>query len=149
MTVATSTGVVAWSDTDASGRYHYTAAYRWAENAEHALYRSVDAAIDVGRFPRRATSALYEQPLVAGDPYAVELEVDRVGNTSISYAWTVTGPTGVAARGNHSVVHVDGSGVPTSIPDALRHRLAPHNDVSPMTAAEGQQGTHVAMAAEV
>ncbi|MDN5796421.1 MAG: hypothetical protein L0H79_11805 [Intrasporangium sp.] len=123
MTVATLTGVVAWSDTDASGRYHYTAAYRWAENAEHALYRSVDPQIDIGRFPRRATSAVYEQPLAAGDEYTVELDVERVGTSSIAYAWTVSGATGVCVRGKHTVVHVDQQGMAARLPDAIRAQL--------------------------
>ena len=130
MTVARAAGVVAWSDTDASGRYHYTAAYRWAENAEHALYRSLDPGIDIGRFPRRMTSATYEQPLAAGDEFAVELAAERVGNSSISYAWTVSGIRGVCARGAHTVVHLDEHGVPARIPDALRQRLGaatPHS----------------------
>ena len=123
MSVATFSGVVAWSETDASGRYHYTAAYRWAENAEHGLYRSVDPRIDVSRFPRRATSAIYEQALAAGDEFTVELEAERVGNSSIAYAWTVSGSTGVCVRGKHTVVHVDEQGVPANVPDVIRARL--------------------------
>lgn len=123
MTTARATGVVAWSDTDASGHYHFTAAYRWAENAEHGLYRSVDPQIDVGRFPRRATSAVYEQPLAAGDEYTLDLDVERVGNSSITYTWTVSGPAGVCVRGTHTVVHVDEQGTPRSVPEALRAQL--------------------------
>jgi acyl-CoA thioester hydrolase len=123
MTEASASGVVAWSDTDASGRYHHTAAYRWAENAEHGLYRSVDPQIDVGRFPRRATSAVYEQALAAGDEYLVELAAERVGNSSITYTWTVSGPAGVCVRGEHTVVHVDEQGAPARVPDAIRAQL--------------------------
>jgi hypothetical protein len=44
---------VAWVDTDAAGRIHFTAAFRWAEMAETALLRSLGllddwAAVHVG-----------------------------------------------------------------------------------------------------
>lgn len=123
MTVYLITGVVAWSDTDASGRYHHAVPYVWAENAEHALYRSVIPSIDIGRFPRRMTSASYESPLVAGDEYTVELDVEHIGNSSIAYTWVVCGPVGVCVRGKHTVVHVDRTGSPAPVPDALRERL--------------------------
>ncbi|MBU6529588.1 acyl-CoA thioesterase [Streptomyces mayonensis] len=125
MSVYTASGIVAWSDTDASGRYHYTAAYRWAENTEHALYREVIPDIDIGRFPRRATAASYHQPLMAGAEYTVSLEVEHVGNSSITYTWDVIGPNGVCVRGEHSVVHVGADGRPATVPQTLRERLAP------------------------
>ncbi|MEU6523920.1 thioesterase family protein [Streptomyces sp. NPDC046924] len=125
MSVHSTSGVVAFSDTDASGRFHHTAAYRWAENTEHAFYRSVLPDVDIGRFPRRSTSATYERPLTAGDAYTVNLELDRIGNSSITYTWTVTGPAGVCVRGAHAVVHVDATGRPAPVPGALRDHLAP------------------------
>lgn len=124
MSAFTTRGVVAWADTDASGHYHYTAAYRWAENTEHALYRSVIPDIDISRFPRRATAATYDKPLAAGDEYTVELDAERVGTTSITYAWRVLGPDGCCVQGSHTVVHLDTAGRPAAIPDALRERLA-------------------------
>ncbi|MFI8092141.1 acyl-CoA thioesterase [Streptomyces sp. NPDC086080] len=130
MSVHSMSGVVAFSDTDASGRFHFTAAYRWAENTEHAFHRSVLPGIDIGRFPRRATSATYERPLTAGDTYTVDLGLDRIGNSSITYAWTVTGPAGVCVRGEHTVVHVDADGRPAPVPGALRERLAPATGVA-------------------
>ncbi|MFG3289097.1 acyl-CoA thioesterase [Streptomyces sp. NPDC048179] len=124
MNVHSTSGLVAWSDTDASGRFHHTAAYRWAENTEHAFYRSVMPDIDIGRFPRRATAAAYERPLRAGDSYTVRLDVEHVGNTSIAYTWTVVGPSGVCVHGEHTIVHVDAEGRPAPVPAPLRERLA-------------------------
>ena len=125
MTVATGRGVVAWADTDASGRFHHTAAHRWAENAEHAMYRTVLTGVDIGRFPRRATEASYVQPLLAGDEYTVELDVERVGTTSVTYGWRVLGPAGTSVTGRHTVVHVDDSGRPAPLPPALTDHLRP------------------------
>ncbi|MBH0121927.1 hypothetical protein I0Q12_21390, partial [Rhodococcus sp. CX] len=45
MSVYRSRGVVRFSETDASGRFHYTAALKWAENAEHELYRAAGVPI--------------------------------------------------------------------------------------------------------
>lgn len=117
-------GTVAFSDTDASGRYHFTAPLRWAENAEHAFYRAADTGTIVGGLPRRAVSVSYSRPLEAGDEYTVELSAESVGRTSISYFWRVLGPGGPCAEGTHTVVHVDESGRPAPVPDGLRTALA-------------------------
>ncbi|MFI6705498.1 acyl-CoA thioesterase [Nonomuraea sp. NPDC050478] len=74
----------------------------------------------VTRFPRRAVSASFERPLADGDEYIVELEVEKLGNTSITYAWRVLKAELVDSDGAHTVIHVDGSGEPTPLPDALR-----------------------------
>lgn len=79
MTVHRVRGVVAFHETDASGRYHYTNAFKWVENAEHALYRSIG--VPAARFPRRAVQAVFDRPLMEGDEYAVELEVEKLGTT--------------------------------------------------------------------
>ena len=39
MVEQTESSRVAWVDTDAGGRIHFTAAFRWAEQAETALMR--------------------------------------------------------------------------------------------------------------
>ncbi|MEV5411093.1 thioesterase family protein [Thermopolyspora sp. NPDC052614] len=111
-------GVVAFHETDASGRYHYTNALKWVENVEHALYRSVG--VRAATFPRRAVAASFERSFVDGDEYEVELEVEKVGNTSITYVWRILKGEHVAVNGSHTVVHIDGSGRPTPLPDALR-----------------------------
>src|SRR5207247_3063539 len=50
---------VAWIDTDAGGRIHFTAAFRWAEAAETALLRSLGLLDGWGDYPRRAVEAEY------------------------------------------------------------------------------------------
>ncbi|WP_068160244.1 acyl-CoA thioesterase [Rhodococcus phenolicus] len=121
MTVHRSRGVVAFSETDASGRFHYTSALKWAENAEHELYRA--AGLPIVGFPRRAVSATFERPFVDGDEYVVELAVKRLGNSSISYTWRILDGDAVAVTGAHTVVHLDGSGQPAPVPQALKDVL--------------------------
>ncbi|WP_323101306.1 thioesterase family protein [Intrasporangium sp. YIM S08009] len=119
-------GVVRFSETDASGRFHHTAALTWAENAEHELYRAAGLAVEA--FPRRAVSATFERPLEHGDAYVVELAVAKVGTSSITWTWRVLHDGSVAVTGAHSVVHVDPAGRPTPVPGQLRRVLETHLD---------------------
>ena len=51
---------VAWVDTDAGGRIHFTAAFRWAELAETALIRRLGLIDETwGDYPRRKVEAEY------------------------------------------------------------------------------------------
>lgn len=120
-----SQGTVAWVDTDASGRIHFTAPFRWVEAVEHALYRETDPGIEVGSFPRLTVGSTYRRPLAAGDAFDVELTAERVGNSSISYAWTILHDGELAIEGHHTVVHVGPDGKPATVPVALRNRLTP------------------------
>lgn len=116
-----SAGVVRFSETDASGRFHYTNALMWAENTEHEIYRA--AGVPVVDFPRRTVAATFERGLVAGEQYDVELHVERLGTTSITYAWRILTGGQVAVTGSHTVVHIDGSGRPAPVPEILRPAL--------------------------
>ncbi|GGM72310.1 hypothetical protein GCM10010106_18280 [Thermopolyspora flexuosa] len=129
MTVYRVRGTVAFHETDASGRYHYTNAFKWVEVAEHALYR--EAGVQVVDLPRRAVQAVFDLPFEFGDEYVVELEVEKLGNTSITYAWRILKGEDVAVRGSYTVVHIDGSGKPTPVPDALRDVLADYVNPAP------------------
>ncbi len=114
-------GVVRFSETDASGRFHYAAALAWAENTEHEVYRA--AGVPVARFPRRTVSATFDRPLVDGDPYTVELDVHRVGTSSITYGWRIITGDVAAVTGSHTVVHVDEAGRAAPLPPVLRDSL--------------------------
>lgn len=116
-------GVTSFSETDASGRFHYTNALEWAENAEHEIYRAVGASVT--SFPRRAVSATFERPFVDGDEYVVELEVERLGNSSVGYAWRILSGDAAAVTGSHTVVHINEEGRPAPLPEAVRDALRP------------------------
>lgn len=119
-------GRVRWSETDASGRFHFANAFRWAENAEHDLCRSIRVDAPIGQMPRRAVSAGFLRPIVAGDDYEVELWVEALGRTSIGYGWRVTVAGAVAVEGRHTSVHLDEQGVPAPLDDPLRAGLTVH-----------------------
>src|SRR6266511_2351460 len=71
---------VAWIDTDAGGRIHFTAAFRWAEAAETALLRSLGLLDDWGDYPRRAVEAEYLAVLRFEDEFELELTAENVGD---------------------------------------------------------------------
>ncbi|MFK0113341.1 acyl-CoA thioesterase [Streptomyces sp. NPDC091217] len=110
--------LVQWSDTDASGRFHFTAPMKWVEDAEHRFYRDVH--LDPACFPRRAVQTSYVRPLGAGDHYDIDFEVDSLGRTSITYQWRIRAAAGICVEGSHVVVHVGPDGKPAPVPDTLR-----------------------------
>jgi YbgC/YbaW family acyl-CoA thioester hydrolase len=115
---------VAWVDTDAGGRIHFTAALRWAEAAETELMRRLALPRDQwGDYPRRKIEAEYLKVLGFDDEIEVRLRVDNVGRTSVTYAWTIAKDGEAHVKGRHTVVHVDDDGRPTPLDDTLRALL--------------------------
>ncbi len=115
---------VAWVDTDAGGRIHFTAAFRWAETAETELMRRLGVlGPEWGDFPRRKVEAEYLSVLRFDDEIEIRLRVENVGRTSITYAWTIAKDGDTHIKGRHTVVHVDGEGRPEPLADALRVAL--------------------------
>lgn len=123
----TASGNLAMVETDASGRFHYTAPYRWIEQVEHSFYRrEVTPALQLGSLPRREVHAVYDRSLRMGDPWTVEMTVERIGRTSITYAWRVTSEDELCVQGGHTVVYVDAEGWPARLPDQLVTALRVH-----------------------
>jgi acyl-CoA thioester hydrolase len=115
---------VAWVDTDAGGRIHFTAAFRWAEQAEVALLRRLGFMADRwGDYPRRKVEAEYLKVLRFEDEVEVRLRVDKVGRTSITYAWSICKEDEPYIKGRHTVVHVNADGQPEPLDDHVRSTL--------------------------
>ncbi|MET8976957.1 thioesterase family protein [Streptomyces sp. NPDC004539] len=115
---------VAWSDTDAGGRIHWSAVFRWAESAEHAWLRRLGASPDdTGSYPRRATEATYHHPLRFGQSFEVHLTTTHLGTSSVTFAWTITSDGLTCVTGRHTVVHVGPDGRPAAWPESLRKGL--------------------------
>jgi YbgC/YbaW family acyl-CoA thioester hydrolase len=115
---------VAWVDTDAGGRIHFTSAFRWAEEAETELMRRVGVVGgEWGNFPRRKVEAEYVKVLRFDDEIEVRLRVENVGRTSVTYAWAIAKNGEPHVKGRHTVVHVDADGRPAPLGDALRAAL--------------------------
>jgi len=115
---------VAWVDTDAGARIHFTAVFRWAEAAETELLRRLGLLKGRwGDYPRRKVEAEYLKVLRFDDEIEVRLRVEKVGRTSVTYAWSVAKDGEPHVKGRHTVVHVDGEGRPEPLDDGLRALL--------------------------
>ncbi|HZQ66819.1 MAG TPA: thioesterase family protein [Gaiellaceae bacterium] len=115
---------VAWVDTDAGGRIHFTAVFRWAELAETSLMRRLGFLDGTwGDYPRRRVEAEYLRVLRFEDEIEIRLRVENVGRTSVTYAWTIAKDGEAYVRGKHTVVHVNADGAPEPLPDAVRAEL--------------------------
>lgn len=115
---------VAWVDTDAGGRIHFAAAFRWAEAAETELMRRIGVITEAwGTFPRRKVEAEYMKALGFDDEIEVKLRVENVGRTSVTYAWTIAKDGEAYVKGRHTVVHVDAVGRPEPLGADLRAAL--------------------------
>jgi YbgC/YbaW family acyl-CoA thioester hydrolase len=115
---------VAWVDTDAGGRIHFTAVFRWAEATETSLYRRLGLLQrERSDFPRRHVEAEFRKALVFEDEVDVRLRVTRLGRTSITYGWEIAKDGEIAVEGRHTVVHVGRDGHPSPLSDEIRALL--------------------------
>jgi len=114
---------VLWVDTDAGGRIHFTAAFRWAEATELGLYRELGLIEYVPHLPRRHVEAEYRRVLVFEDEIDVTLSVAAVGTTSITFEWWIEHDGELAIEGRHTVVNVDEEGRAQPLDDTLRAAL--------------------------
>ena len=81
---------VEWFDTDASGHWHNTAAFRLVEVAETALLERIGLLQQIyGRLPRVHISADFKQLLRFRDLLDCHIQVARIGRTSITYDFQI------------------------------------------------------------
>lgn len=115
---------VAWVDTDAGGRIHFTAVFRWAEFAETGLRRSLGLMDDWGNYPRRRVEAEYHKVLRFEDEIEIRIRPERVGTTSVTYGWRILRGDELCVDGRHTVVHVGSEGMhAVPLPHQVRSRL--------------------------
>ncbi len=134
MSRASVTRVVDWCDTDAAGHYHHSAVIRWVEAAENELHTALGLPELYGAVPRVRYEVDYLDRLWFRDEVVTSLWVEKVGTSSLVYAFEVEGPRGPAARGRMVCVNVGsrsgqepGEGGPppaTPWPDRVRELLA-------------------------
>ena len=124
---------IEWPDTDASGHWHNTAAFRFIEVAETALLERLGLVQDVyGRLPRVHIEAEFTAPLRFRDMVDIQLSVADVGRTSITYRFEVRAGGRVAATGRAVAVLLDrAGGKPVEWPQELRRTLLTAGPQSP------------------
>ena len=117
---------VAWNETDAAGHNHFTAVFRWIEEAEHSLLRSMGAdTAMIARIPRVHIDVDYHDRLYFGEVIDVRVGVVRVGTSSCAFVFEVCKADGVRAiSGNYVIVHASGTASGAAPwPDGLRAKL--------------------------
>jgi acyl-CoA thioesterase FadM len=115
---------VAWVDTDAGGRIHFTAAFRWAEMAETGIRRKLGLVEGWGNYPRRKVEAEFLKVLVFEDEIEVRIRPERLGQTSITWEFEITRDGELCVRGSIVCVRVDDEGRPAPLTDKERAALA-------------------------
>lgn len=88
--------MVEFADTDMAGIMHFSAFFRFMESAEHALLRSLGLSVygmpdpDGGdaliSFPRVRATCDFHSPARCEDELDIEVSVQRLGKSSVTYA---------------------------------------------------------------
>jgi acyl-CoA thioesterase FadM len=115
---------IEWPDTDASGRWHNTAAFRLIEVAETALLERLGLLKDVyGRLPRVHISADFRRLLEFRDLLDCAISVSAVGDSSITYDFEIRHDQDVCVEAEIIAVYVDEDGRPQPWPQRYRELL--------------------------
>lgn len=116
---------VRWVDTDASGRIHFTAAFRYFEVAEFELLRSLGVPYGKSEadFPRVSVAATYKKPLTVDQLIEVRIWPDRVGERAVTYACEIYHEGELAVEGHVTAVAVGPDGKSRPLPEELRRAL--------------------------
>ncbi len=130
---------IEWPDTDASGNYHNTAAFRFIEVAETTLLERLGLLAEVyGRLPRAHLEADFRRPLVFRDLVDVRLRVAAVGRASITYEFEMTHDGEVAVEGKAlAVLLSEARGEPIPWPEEYRRLLLTSGPQPPETLTVG------------
>lgn len=102
---------VQFAETDMAGIVHFSMYFRYMEEAEHALWRSVGLQIAPpdGRigFPRVAASCDFKASLRFEEEFEVHVRIDAVGRRSIRYGFTLRRGEDILATGAMTSVSVE------------------------------------------
>lgn len=126
---------VRFSDTDISGRAHYSAMFRFMEAAEDEFLRSLGlpyAAVEKAKavsFPRVHVEAQFMVPLHYDEVVDMEVTVERVGETAFTLYFDASKDGKAVARGRVTAVCVSVETerpvlLPAEFADALRQAMA-------------------------
>jgi acyl-CoA thioesterase FadM len=114
---------IEWPDTDASGRWHNTAGFRFIEVAETALLERLGMLQDVyGRLPRVRIAADFKHGLSFRDVVDCEIQVRAVGTSSVRYFFELRSAGRVCMTAEVVAVLLGHDGHPDRWPD--EHRAA-------------------------
>jgi acyl-CoA thioester hydrolase len=99
---------VQFSETDLAGIAHFSAYFRFMEEAEHALWRaaglSIGAAEITGGWPRVAAAFEFKRPLRFEDKFEVTVSIAELTRRSIRYAFRITSGDSLVGTGTMTAV---------------------------------------------
>ena len=114
-------------DTDASGRIHYTAMFRYFESAEIELLRTVGITYDLRRsyaFPRVHVECDFMRAIAHDDLIEIEALLIRLGRSSVHFQFRTFKDAALAAKGAVTIACVDrDTQRAIAIPDDVRAKL--------------------------
>jgi YbgC/YbaW family acyl-CoA thioester hydrolase len=122
---------VQFHETDLAGIVHFSWYFKYMEEAEHALWRSVGMSIappnpEFG-FPRVNATCDFKAPLRFEDDVEVHIAVETIGRRSIRYACTLRRGADIVATGSMTSVCVtrdeNGHARSIDVPQSVRARL--------------------------
>ena len=99
------TRIVEFGDTDMAGIVHFANFFRFMEAAEHAFLRSLGLSvvmeIDGGKYglPRVSAACDYLRPARFGEELTIEVTIEKLGRSSVHYAFDFTREGEPIARG--------------------------------------------------
>src|SRR5262245_20123689 len=125
---------VEFCHTDAAGIAHFTALLEFMEQAEHELLRSrgLSVTMDHGgermSWPRVAVKCDFQSPVRFEDVLEINVQLARIGNTSVTYSFTFRCRGADVASGQITSVCCRLTGEqppePIAIPQWFREKLA-------------------------
>lgn len=128
--------VVEFHETDAAGLVHFSNYFRYAESAEHALFRAIEypmmekEASSFFGWPRVRAQAKFSAPLESGEQIRIELSITEIKDKAIDYEFKIyrSRDDVLAGKGNFSVMHVNIDEITremrsVKIPEVLRNKL--------------------------
>jgi YbgC/YbaW family acyl-CoA thioester hydrolase len=124
---------VQFYETDAAGIVHFSTYFRYMEEAEHELWRSVGLSVappdaEIG-WPRVNATFDYQRPLRFEDQFEVRVRIDALSKRTIRYACDITKDGDAIGSGSLTVVCVrkqpDGGMKSVEIPTEIVARLKP------------------------
>ena len=131
---------VQFHETDAAGIVHFSCFFRYMEEAEHALWRSVGLSVAAPDspfgWPRVAVSADFRHPLRFEDEVEIHLQIVAMTDRSLKYACQMALGSTVVATLSMTTVCVTRSGPgkimkAAALPAALRDRFEVAAHVAP------------------
>lgn len=131
---------VQFSETDMAGVMHFSNYFRWMEEVEHALFRSMGLSIvqphegGTLSWPRVRVSCEYFGPVRFEDEVEMHLVITDIGEKSVTYETIFSLQGKRVARGRIKMVCClmkDGTFSSTPIPGFLRSLLEDTQDGSP------------------